>query len=118
MTEDLCASVPLCRCGVHHPRRHSTRAAADSWTWQNNFIYTALANAIFTGDHLDVDPGGASLIPHRKLNADFLITYLLYPGTAMYLGYNTNYANADPFSTELENDHRQLFIKISYLVRF
>ncbi|HMC21827.1 MAG TPA: DUF5916 domain-containing protein [Thermoanaerobaculia bacterium] len=113
---------------------------SDSWTWQNNFIYTALAKAfthrtlrskisyqfsrplsvrvIFTGDHLDVDPAGASLIPHRKLNADFLITYLLYPGTAMYLGYNANYANADPFTTELENDHRQLFIKISYLVRF
>ena len=50
---------------------------------------------------------------------DFLATYLLCPGTAIYAGYNTNYATDDnSLTSDLRNDHRQLFIKASYLVRF
>ena len=51
--------------------------------------------------------------------ADFLTTSLLYLGTAIYAGYNTNYATDDnSLTSDLRNDHRQLFIKASYLVRF
>jgi len=74
---------------------------------------------IVTSDHLDANAQRAALVPHRNVNADFLLTYLLYPGTAIYAGYNTNYATDDNLLTsDLRNDHRQLFIKMSYLVRF
>ena len=82
--------------------------------------YTAtLANSSFT-----------SLQTTKQLNGDFLITYLLHPGMAVYVGYNSDYQNIDP---ELEvlpngdllrtkdrmiNDGRQFFVKVSYLLRF
>jgi len=62
------------------------------------------------------------------LNADFLITYFLRPGTALYVGYNSNLQNLDrglvPTPTGLLtsngyiNDSRQFFVKASYLFRF
>ena len=32
----------------------------------------------------------------RQFNADFLITYLVHPGTAIYAGYNSNLENIAP----------------------
>ena len=54
------------------------------------------------------------------------MTYLLHPGTAVYLGYNSNLQNVgvDPVthtlqpSARLTNDGRLLFVKVSYLLRF
>jgi len=72
----------------------------------------------------------SSLPSTKKLNADFLITYLLHPGTAVYLGYNTNMQNLDPSLTlgpggsilrtrnTFINDGRGLFVKVSYLFRY
>jgi hypothetical protein len=72
------------------------------------------------------------------MNFDVLFTYLLHPGTAVYVGYNSNLENVDPSLCvhlpgseqcdpngpgllrspyRLTNDGRQLFIKISYLFR-
>src|SRR4029077_17409880 len=31
----------------------------------------------------------------RQFNADFLITYLVHPGTAIYVGYNSDLQNLD-----------------------
>jgi hypothetical protein len=79
---------------------------------------TTLANAQF------------STLPRRKnFNTDFLVTYFLHPGTAIYVGYNSNLQNLDPSLTPLDsdylrtrnrfiNDGRQLFVKVSYLLRF
>ncbi|GAC1667909.1 MAG: DUF5916 domain-containing protein [Candidatus Acidiferrum sp.] len=66
----------------------------------------------------------------KNLNFDFLITYLLHPGTAIYVGYNSNLQNLDP-SLGLDpglnilrtrdlatNDGRQFFVKLSYQFRF
>jgi len=67
----------------------------------------------------------------REFNADFLITYLVHPGTAIYIGYNSDLQNlnvvpaapgAPGFVTNTArtylNDSRQLFVKVSYLFRF
>jgi len=66
----------------------------------------------------------------RGFNADFLITYLIHPGTAIYVGYNSNLQNlnvvpAAPGSPGFVrrtaggylNDSRQFFVKVSYLFR-
>jgi hypothetical protein len=67
----------------------------------------------------------------REFNADFLITYLVHPGTAIYVGYNSDLQNlnvvpAAPGSPGFVtnsargylNDSRQFFVKVSYLFRF
>ena len=67
----------------------------------------------------------------REFNADFLVTYLVHPGTAVYVGYNSDLQNlsvvpAVPglpgFVTSTArgylNDSRQFFVKVSYLFRF
>jgi hypothetical protein len=80
---------------------------------------TTLANPIFT-----------SLQTTKQFNADFLITYLVHPGTAIYVGYNSDLQNIDPdlqFDPEGRlvrtqkgyiNDGRQFFVKVSYMFRF
>jgi hypothetical protein len=80
---------------------------------------TTLANAHLT-----------SLQTTKNLNFDFLVTYLVHPGTAFYVGYNSNLQNLDP-SLRLDrsgnilrtpglatNDGRQFFVKASYLFHF
>ena len=70
----------------------------------------------------------------RQFNADFLITYLLHPGTAIYVGYNSDLQNlavvpamsGTPVlpgyvantARGYINDSRQFFVKVSYLFRF
>ena len=38
----------------------------------------------------------SSLATVKNFNYDFLLTYLVHPGTAVYLGYNTNLQNIAP----------------------
>ncbi len=67
----------------------------------------------------------------RQFNADFLLTYLVHPGTAIYVGYNSDLQNLNVvpgsptsagFVTNTPrgyiNDSRQFFVKVSYLFRF
>jgi len=67
----------------------------------------------------------------KEFNADFLITYLVHPGTAIYVGYNGDLQNLEvtpgagllPGSVNNTvrgyiNDSRQFFVKASYLFRF
>jgi hypothetical protein len=99
------------------------------WNWQFNrelsfrmiLQYTAtLANSAFT-----------SLPTTKQFNGDFLITYLVHPGTAIYVGYNSDLQNIDPqlvidpntggllrTRDRLMNDGRLFFVKVSYLFRF
>ncbi|HEY7095523.1 MAG TPA: DUF5916 domain-containing protein [Terriglobales bacterium] len=93
------------------------------WNWQFNrelsvrviLQYTAtLANQAFT-----------SLDTTKQFNADFLITYLVHPGTAIYVGYNSDVQNLALDQNGLHrttrgymNDSRQFFVKVSYLFRF
>jgi len=98
------------------------------WNWQFNrelsfrmiLQYTAtLANPTFT-----------SLQSTKQFNADFLLTYLVHPGTAIYVGYNSDQQNIqdplqfDPFGRLVRTqdkflqDGRLFFVKVSYLFRF
>jgi hypothetical protein len=67
----------------------------------------------------------------KQFNADFLVTYLVHPGTAIYVGYNSDLQNlsvvpraatSPGYVTNTArgylNDSRQFFVKVSYLFRF
>ena len=67
----------------------------------------------------------------KQFNADFLISYLIHPGTAIYVGYNSDLQNLNIVSMTptapgyvsntargFMNDSRQLFVKASYMFRF
>jgi hypothetical protein len=67
-----------------------------------------------------------SLLTSHQFNADFLVTYLVHPGTAIYVGYNGDLQNLNEqqgvgvFNTAKGyiNDSRQFFVKASYMFRF
>jgi len=76
-----------------------------------------------------VNPLFTSLDKEKNFNADFLVTYLIHPGTAFYLGYNSNLDNFNPEFITLHNglfrtnrsyinDGRTIFAKVSWLFRF
>jgi hypothetical protein len=67
----------------------------------------------------------------KEFNADVLLTYLVHPGTAIYVGYNSDLQNLDrELMPGIEgpaglysgrgyiNDSRQFFVKASYQFRF
>lgn len=72
-------------------------------------------------------PGGP-VFPTKRFSPDLLLTYLLHPGTALYIGYTDQYANLlfDPLqkpsvfvgSSPSQSVGRQVFVKFSYLFRF
>lgn len=71
------------------------------------------------------NPDFSVLRKDKSFNADFLLTYLLHPGTALYFGFNTNLQNPDltfiepgPAPNRFVNDNRIIFVKASYLFRF
>lgn len=109
----------------------------------NNHIIRSKWNYQFTREFsLRVIPQYTALLTNRTLsslqttkqfNADFLFTYLLHPGTAVYVGYNSDLQNLDPSLRvdpndpngnllrtrgQFINDGRQFFVKISYLFRY
>ena len=69
-----------------------------------------------------------TLDPAKRLSYDLLATYLLHPGTAVYLGYTDIYQNLlfDPSRAPYLrlsgfpdlNTGRQIFVKLSYLFRY
>jgi Domain of unknown function (DUF5916) len=67
----------------------------------------------------------------KQFNADVLVTYLVHPGTAIYVGYNSDLQNLDHGLMQdpaglaglytakgYINDSRQFFVKVSYQFRF
>ncbi len=107
------------------------------WNWQftrePSLRVILQYNATLTQNSPSVD---ATLFPYtylpttKNFNTDVLVTYLLHPGTAVYVGYNTNQENLDPTlqidpvlggvhnGTHMINDGRLFFVKVSYLLRF
>lgn len=104
------------------------------WNWQFTPKLSARVilqyNALLAGT-----PGVGSpytyLPTQRQFNADFLITYLVHPGTAIYVGYNSDLQNLNVFratpttpgyvtniANGYINDSRQFFVKVSYMFRF
>lgn len=119
---------------LEHIREHDTHLTAvtnhiirSKWNWQ--FTRELSARVILQYTSVLSDPVVSALSPTKNFNADFLITYLVHPGTAIYVGYNSNLQNLDrrllPTPTGLLttrddfiNDSRQFFVKVSYLFRF
>jgi hypothetical protein len=100
--------------------------------WNYQFTRELSARLIFQYDALLANQRNTSLETRKNFNADFLLTYLLHPGTALYLGYNTNLQNLDVIpcalpaacttqvvrTSRFRNDARGFFVKFSYLFRF
>ena len=105
------------------------------WNWQ--FTPALSLRLILQYNSVLANTPGNTFYPYtylptqKQFNADFLLTYLIHPGTAIYVGYNSDLQNLDhEFSPGPEgpaglysakgyiNDSRQFFVKVSYLFRF
>ncbi len=103
------------------------------WNWQ--FTPQLSLRVILQYNALLANTPGNLAFPYtflpteKQFNADFLITYLIHPGTAIYVGYNSDLQNLDhalaldPLaglftSKGYINDSRQFFVKVSYQFRF
>jgi hypothetical protein len=105
------------------------------WNWQ--FTPQLSLRVILQYNSLLANTPGNTVYPYtylpteKEFNADFLLTYLVHPGTAIYVGYNSDLQNLDrelmPGPESLAglytargymNDSRQFFVKVSYLFRF
>ena len=73
------------------------------------------------------DSAGGPFAPTKQFTTDVLLTYLLHPGTAVYLGYNNGYSDLTlhglPPSVNVlgapnNSTSRLFFIKLSYLLRY
>jgi hypothetical protein len=105
------------------------------WNWQ--FTPQLSLRLILQYNSLLANTQGNTFYPYtylpteKQFNADFLITYLIHPGTAIYVGYNSDLQNLDRnlmfdpaglsglyTSKGFINDSRQFFVKVSYQFRF
>ena len=98
-----------------------------------NYQFTRELSLRFIGEYNTVlaNPYFTALQTTKNFNADFLVTYLVHPSTAIYVGYNSNLENLTlPLGTggsgqllhaeggPLLNDRSNFFVKASYLYRF
>ena len=96
-----------------------------------NYQFTKELSFRFIGEYNAIlaHKSFTSLPTSKNFNADFLITYLVHPNTAVYVGYNSNLEHilSPPevddngnlrYGTRFVNDGRNFFVKASYLFRF
>ena len=122
----------------HLESRLGRPPATAATTIYNNHIVRSKVNYQFSRElslRAIVDYNGvlpqASLVSlerTKRLGYDLLLTYLLHPGTAVYVGYTDIYENLmfDPSRPPYlrlsgfpdMNTGRQVFVKLSYLFRF
>ena len=96
------------------------------WNWQ--FSPRLGVRTIFQYDTVLPNRALTSLKPLKQFNADFLVSYIVNPWTALYVGYNHDLQNLYliPTSTGSQlirtnrflNDGRQFFVKCSYFFGF
>ena len=121
--------------GAIHHAAFNNHIIRSKWNYQ--FTPALSLRFITQYNGLLANPAQSSLSTTKNLNFDFLITYLPHPGTAVYVGYNSNLENLVPGlcdqlpgstscipngpglvrSNHFINDGRQVFVKISYLFR-
>jgi hypothetical protein len=122
--------------GAAHHAVVNNHIIRSKWNYQFNREFSLRFITQYNG--LLTNPQFSSLTQQKAVNFDVLFTYFLHPGTAVYVGYNSNLENIDPglctrlagtlqcdpngnglirTSNGLINDGRQIFIKISYLFR-
>ncbi len=126
------AQLPGTRIGQGIFNDHIVRS---KWNWQ--FTPQLSLRLILQYNALLANTPGNTVYPYtflpteKQFNADLLLTYLIHPGTAIYVGYNSDLQNLDhqlPLGGEglsglytakgFMNDSRQFFVKVSYLFRF
>ncbi len=105
-----------------------------------NYQMTKAASVNLIGQYISTlpDPQYTDATNSKTLFADALFTYMPHPGTALYLGYIGNFANINrslctreldgicdpndpilpPTYSSLMNDGKNLYMKVSYLLRF
>jgi hypothetical protein len=103
------------------------------WNWQ--FTPQLSLRVILQYNSVLANTPGNAFYPYtyfpteKQFNADFLLTYLVHPGTAIYVGYNSDLQNLnrglmqDPLAGLFTakgyiNDSRKFFVKVSYQFRF
>lgn len=105
------------------------------WNWQ--FTPALSLRVILQYNSVLANTPGNTFYPYtylptqKEFNTDILVTYLVHPGTAIYVGYNSDLQNlthdlvpgpepaAGLYTAKgYMNDSRQLFVKVSYLFRF
>jgi hypothetical protein len=105
------------------------------WNWQ--FTPQLSLRVILQYNSVLANTPGNTFYPYtylpteKQFNADFLLTYLVHPGTAIYVGYNSDLQNLDHGLMQdpaglaglytakgYINDSRQFFVKVSYQFRF
>jgi hypothetical protein len=122
--------------GAAHHASFNNHIIRSQWNYQ--FTRALSLRAIMQYNGLLANPTYSSLQTTKDFSADFLITYLIHPGTAVYVGYNSNLENLIPGlclpvagqsvgcdpngsglvrSNGLINDGRVFFVKVSYLFR-
>jgi hypothetical protein len=101
------------------------------------FTRALSARVIVEYDSTLVNPAQTSLLRTKQVSTEALLTWLPHPGTAIYLGYNNDVQNLDrtlcdrlmngqcdpnntvqPRSSNYLQDGKQIFLKVSYLLRF
>lgn len=122
--------------GAAHHASFNNHIARSEWNYQ--FTPAFSFRAILQYNGLLANPTYSSLTTTKDFSSDFLFTYLVHPGTAIYVGYNNNQENLIPSlclpaagqttgcdpngiglvrGNRLINDGRVFFVKVSYLFR-
>jgi len=121
--------------GAAHHAAFNNHIIRSKWNYQFNPAWSFRVITQYNG--LLANPSYSSLTTTKNLNFDFLVTYMPHPGTAVYVGYNSNLENLIPGlcetlpgsvncipngpslvrSNSFINDGREFFVKISYLFR-
>jgi hypothetical protein len=92
--------------------------------WSYRLSRALSLRVIVQYDALSASPSRTRLSSTKNLNADFLLTYFLHHGTALYVGYNSNLREESPLGgawaapARFIRDSQELFVKFSCLVRF
>lgn len=108
-------------------RAFESNIVRTQWAWQ--FTREWSLRLIGQYDAVAADASRSTLAPRRNLNADVLLTRLINPWTALYVGYNGNAQNLalieEPSSPRrlqrtdtLGADSWQVFVKWSHLFRW
>ena len=121
------SGVPIGKCIFNN---HIVRS---KWNWQ--FTPQLSLRVILQYNSILANTPGTTFYPYtylpteKQFNTDFLLTYLVHPGTAIYVGYNNDLQNLDHSLMQdplaglytakgYINDSRQFFVKVSYQFRF
>jgi hypothetical protein len=94
-----------------------------------NYQFTRALSVRGIVDYNGILPNQSLVALERRkhLTADVLLTYLVHPGTALYVGYTDGYDNLQrdpldntyrPGGSPTVSTGRQVFVKTSYLFRF